>query len=87
MNYPKGVKLGVRQKWAFPASHVAPVTIHSKTTGNQSYVTVGELTLHTYVTQKWQIYENGLYGDHRISEKLSEVSVKNIPASIILKPE
>ena len=31
--------------------------------------------------------EQGLYDKNIISEKLFEVSVKNIPASITLKPE
>ena len=40
------------------------------------------------MTQKCQIYKQGRYDDHIISEKQSEVSLKNIPTTIItLKPE
>ena len=34
-----------RKEWAFPAPHVAPVTIYPQITGNQSYVTVSEQTI------------------------------------------
>ena len=70
MNSPKGVKSGVPERVNISCPtcgtrHDLPII-----TGNQSYVTVSEQTIqHDYVTQRCQICEQGLYDDHRISEK------------------
>ena len=80
LNSPKGVKSGVPERvsitpW-FAQNNCKQAICHSWWT-NPS----------TYVTRKCHICEQVLYDDHRIFEKLSEISVKNIPASITLKPE
>ena len=78
MNSAKGVKSGVPERVSISCltrNNLKPVICNSGT--NPS----------TYVTQKCQIGEQGLYDDHIISEKLYKVSVTNILASIILKPE
>ena len=89
MNSQKGVKSGVPER--VNISSITCGTCHDllKTTGNQSCVKVGEQTVQhiRYVNSYTEVPEQGLYDDHRISEKQSEVSMKNIPASITLKPE
>ena len=61
MNSPKGVKLGVLERVSISCPTCDTRHDLSNTTGNQSYVTVRE--------QRCQIFEQGMYDDHRISEK------------------
>ena len=45
------------------------------------------LTIVSLCFVKCKMCEQDLHDDHRNSEKESDVSMKNIPASITLKPE
>ena len=69
-NSPKGVKSGVPERVRISCPTCGTRHDLPQITGNQSYVTVSEQTVqHNYVTQRCQICEQGLYDDHRLSEK------------------
>ena len=64
MNSPMGVKSGVPERVSISCPTSGTHHDLPKITGNQSYATDHS----TYVTSRCQIYEQGLYDDHRISE-------------------
>ena len=69
MNSPNRVKSAVLERESISCPTCGTRHDVHKITGNQSYVTVGEQTLQHYMSHKCQICEQGLYDDHRISEK------------------
>ena len=69
INSPKGVKSGVPERVSISCPTRGTRHDLLQLTGNQSYVTVSERTIQHYVTHRCQIGEQGLYDDHRISEK------------------
>ena len=50
-----------RTEWSFPAPHVAPLTIYSHITENQSYVTVSEQTIKHMWHRGVKFVKKGLY--------------------------
>ena len=66
MSSPKGVKSSVPERVSMSCPTCGTRHDLPQITGNQSYVTVSEQPIQHKCQQ-------GLYGDHRISEKLSVV--------------
>ena len=89
MNSQRGVKSGVPERVSISCPTCG--TRHDyrkKKNGNQSCVTVGEQTVqNNYVTQKCQICKKKVcMTTIEFPKSIREVSVKNILASITLKP-